>query len=366
METMLRRMFLVLVMAALTACHGPSEAGASLPPLEGLYRTSEGVQVRFFQDGTFESPGGRGRFTVDGSGLTITGAGGMSASGSRVGPDEVVLTISEHTEQHFFRVGSTVAQTSRANTPPSKPMPSAVPPEAAKSPEPDIDRSLPFDRYTQLDLTDPTALRFLVAAYRKTQLTDDEKLSFLSLAGANETDAFKRHELLAKELPAIDAKLSAYKAQRYYSMTVFDPLALQKLAPHPRPAAAWTTTLGAMNHYDFNRKGFPGPCVADGVIGGGKDISLFFGGYAHLARRCVLEVKDEALAKTIEATANQAGVLPVSATFYVYVVGEDTQAPGLDVVPVRAHVRFYAGTLSAAHPDPVAELDVNLPQPSYP
>jgi hypothetical protein len=250
--------------------------------------------------------------------------------------------------------------------PPPKQMLSAVPPEATKSPEPDIDRSLPLDRYTQLDLTDPTALRFLVSAYRKTPLTDDEKLSFLSLAGANETDAFKRHELLAKELPVIDAKLAAFKAQRYYVLTVFDSLALRRLSPNPRPVAAWTTNLGAMEHYDFDRKGFPGPCVADGVVGGGKDVNLFFGGYAHPARRCVLEVSDEAVAKTIEATANQAGVLPVSATFYVYVVGEDTQAPGLDVVPVRAHVRFYAGTLSAAHPGPVAELDVNLPQPSHP
>jgi len=354
----------VVLAAVLTGC-GRGITDASLPPLEGMYRTSEGVMVRFLPDGAFDSPGGRGRFTVDGADLTITStAGGKSAKGARVGPDELVLTIGGHPEQRFFRVGSTAAQTTRASMP-SKAMPTASA-EPAKPSEPDIDRALPLDRYTQLDLNDPNTLRFLVAAYSKAPLTDDEKMSFLSTSGANESDAFKRREILAKELPAIDARLSTYKAQRYYALTVFDSVALQRLSPNPRPVAAWTTSLGVMEHYDFERKGFPGPCVADGVIGGGKNVNLFFGSYAHPARRCVLEVKDEAVAKAIEGAANQAGVLPVSATFYVYVAGEDANAPGLDVVPVHARVRFYPGTLSAAHPDSVAEIDVAIPQPSFP
>jgi hypothetical protein len=81
-----------------------------------------------------------------------------------------------------------------------------------------------LEKYATLDSFDPLALTYLFAAYRQPALSDEEKLSALSIEGAAEKDAFKRRDLAARLLPSINARLEATRKERYYKVDVMDPV----------------------------------------------------------------------------------------------------------------------------------------------
>jgi|GEM_PF-1740370 len=234
-------------------------------------------------------------------------------------------------------------------------------PTSVNAEESTVDRSFPLDKYTELDTSDPMVFRYLMAAFGGATLNDEEKMTFLSVEGATERDAFKRKDLAAKELPAINARLEKVKAQRYYKIFVYDPIALQKLNPRPSPAVAWTNSFGSLQHYSIDRKGFPVQCVADGSFSG-QDIAVFFAGFMHPGRTCLLSVPDEATARAIEG-AMKPTVFPMSATFYFHIDAPDRQGHGVDATLMRARVQLSTLALSPANPKPLADLDVELPQP---
>ncbi len=221
-----------------------------------------------------------------------------------------------------------------------------------------MERSAPLDRYVALDPMDPLAIAFLGAAYASPPLTADQKLSLLTQDGASQTDTFKRQDLQAKQMSAVDARLAALKAETHYSIEAADLVALERLRGEPHARWSYTASLG---HYDTERHGFPIACVDEGNIGPNPIVS--FDEPAKPTRQCFLPVPDEAAARRIEGALTRTPMLPVSAMLYFTVVGPSRRVPHSVAAELNhAHLRIYDPGPRLT-PPVLAEFDIDVPQP---
>jgi hypothetical protein len=275
----------------------------------------------------------------------------------RKGADEVVITARNgKAEEHFFRVGSAAFQTGRANTLPSDP--------AQQTPRLDFDRSVPLERYADLSPDGSTdGLAYLYAALREPPLTDDEKLSLLSVETAKEHDAFKRRDLAQTVLPDINKRLADVAQQRYYRIAV-------NAVGSTGNAWTWNGPVTLLGAYDLDRKGFPSSCVATGVVlpvahldDARTYLSLRFNQEEPPPATCFLPVPDETVARAMEAARTKPqGIWASRVTAYFYAA----RAGGKAVSAVLTHATLTFDTPSSDGTGQQSDVEVSFPQPPSP
>jgi len=246
---------------------------------------------------------------------------------------------------------------SASTRPASAGAPTSPPPIATPEAE-TTERSTPVDRYVELDPADPLVFAYLGAAYASPPLTDDQKLSLLTKDGAPETDVFKRKDLQAQQMPAVNARLAMVKAETHYRIEAADLVVLERLRGQPHARWSYTASLG---HYDTERHGFPIACLDEGNIGPNPVVS--FDEPAKPTRQCFLPVTDEAVARRVEGALSRTPMLPVSATLYFTVVGPARRVPhSVSAELNRVHLKIHdPGTL--VDPPALGEFDIDVPQP---
>lgn len=206
---------------------------------------------------------------------------------------------------------------------------SAVAANASQAPIlPKPDPAVPVSSYVDLN-REPggAALTYIVSAKSPDPLTDDDKLNRLSPSYYGESDAFKKKALAQTEMPRVDAALSDYRKNSYYTLPIssyaHQPLGLTNISIGP---------------YDFNSKSFPltsyGQNCWSGTLRNQQGMVLKI---LPSDLPCRLPVADEAQAKLIEAARAQ-NALGLQGTAYLFVpnVEKDTALAQAS----RAHVEL--------------------------
>ncbi len=205
---------------------------------------------------------------------------------------------------------------------------SPAPPTAQAPVLPKPDRTLPLASYVDLNgEAAGLALTYIVSAKAQAPLSDDEKLSRLSPAYFNETDAFKKKEVAKAEMPRVDAALSKYRKHDYYAVPVS--------AYSRQPLGLTNVSVG---QYDFSTRSFPlasyGQDCWTGTLRNPQGVVLKI---LQSDIPCRLPVADEAQAKLIEAARAQ-NALGLQGTLYLFVPRAEN-GTALAVVS-RAHIEL--------------------------
>lgn len=218
------------------------------------------------------------------------------------------------------------------NPPASATVPSSPPtPNAAShalraaTAKPAPDRSVPLDRYTAL--TDKSGLHTLVLAFGSPPPTDDA-LAYLVPELSGVSDAFARHDVLAKHRSDVDARLNATRAQRYYR---FDTAT----APALNGSIKWDWRDLRLQPYDFATKSFSILCFQTSSLTDEATPSDNALDAVHFAMdpnaRCTLPVSDESVARAVEAARSAAplSTLKARAVLYFFVTDARVSFPSI-------------------------------------
>ncbi|WP_321959353.1 hypothetical protein [Burkholderia cenocepacia] len=220
---------------------------------------------------------------------------------------------------------------------------SAPAPAAAQAPTlPKPDRSVPVSSYIDLNSeTAGMALTYIVSAKAPGAVSDEDKLNRLSPSYYNETDAFKKKDLAAAELPRINSALAEYRKHDYYTLPVS--------GYSQKPLGLTNVTVG---QYDFNTKSFPlasyGQYCWAGILRNqqGAMLKILPSDFP-----CNLPVSDEAQAKLIETTRAQ-NALVMQGTLYLYV----PRSEGGTALAVVSHAHLEL--VNAQTKAPLASFDL--------
>lgn len=192
--------------------------------------------------------------------------------------------------------------------------------------QPKADPSVPLANYTTVDLNDGgTWLTYVDVSRADPQPGDEELLGMFSPRYFNEQDAFKKHDLVATELPPIKANLQRYANQAYYALPFGDP-----------SVTSISMNFSFQNGYDFNSKSF--------LMSSGQCWSTLYGNRQNVlldlsktgSNLCQLPVQDEAQAKQIEQL-RAANKLSARGLVYFHVDGIQT---GNHVVGTATHMHI--------------------------
>lgn len=340
--------FATVFAVLLSACGGGNSgnpAEASLPPLSGVYRTADGATAEFIADGTFRGPAGLGTFTVDGDRVSIQLSADRQVVATRASADKLVFNRPGNLPLTFFRAGSAVAQSAEAEPlpgTPAKPMP---------------DPTVPLGAYTALQNAETVEL--VNAAFLGAPLSDDSLARLLG--DPTSGSAFERRDRLAREGPALEARLEAARQQRYYRMDVVTASILQEPGQDKETRPRWSLgdTHLALKPYDFERKGFPlVRCLSQSSVAmGAVGRNIHFARTAGPEGDCLLPLADEEVARRLEAGRTSYLNVFVQATLYFFVV-EGT--PGsLQATLTHADLTLF-DPADSSHQTPLTTLAVKL------
>jgi hypothetical protein len=356
-------MLLCVLVCFVSACGGKAPMDGS--PLRGLYRSAGGLGIIFNADGTFDTTERlSGRYTQDGTHVVLTVAG-HTVNAEWLSADDLLMPAQDGMpEGHFYRAGSEAAAVAARASLPPQPSKATTAPSSSTPEPPPVDRSKPLDQYTVLDPSDPAAARYLVAAFGSTALTDDQKLSFLSVEGSRTSDVFARKELAAKEMPGIEARLASTREHRYLRVEATDPVYQQRVPKATRGLAFWQPPVPGFGHYDLEKKGFPVGCMDDSSIAFQGTNVWFHPTLLDSGKPCFLSVPDEAVARALEAEIGR-GVVPMSVSLFFAVDGPATRIgpQALRATLVHVRLRAYPSGLINEATQPVASFDIDVPQP---
>ncbi|GLQ98989.1 hypothetical protein [Dyella mobilis] len=165
--------------------------------------------------------------------------------------------------------------------------------KAKEAEHPKADPSVPLANYTQLDQADGPVWLTYIAVSRVSPLpSDEEKLNMFSPKYFNEPDAFKKHDLIASELPPIQQNLKRYADQSYYAI---------KFGDVAGPNGAISPNIFFSSPYDFNTQSFQfnsaKQCWTMGYANN-QNVVLDFSNTG--SDECALKVTDVDTAKKIE------------------------------------------------------------------
>jgi hypothetical protein len=325
---------------------------------DGTFGTSDRVSGRFSVDGA------RVIFYIDG--LPSTDDNALIAE--RVGADELRFPP-QHGRPEQRLVRATDVPRLQAAQPAASigaPQASAPAPAASSPSAPPVDRSKPLNEYTTVDPSDAATARYLLAAFGPTVLTDDQKVSFLSVEGSRTTDVFARKELAAKELSGIEARLASTREHRYLRIDAVDPLYQQRAPRASRAMAIWQAPVPNLGHYELERKGFPVACMEEGSVSFNEVALSFHPTRLTSGKRCFLPVPDESVARALETQVSRlGGIVPMSVSLYMAV---DGPAPHigpqtLEATLVHLVLHVYPADLHQDGTAPAASFDIDVPQP---
>jgi hypothetical protein len=238
--------------------------------------------------------------------------------------------------------GQTNASPASLLNSPKLPDPAPAPAAAQGPTLPKPDRSVPVASYVDLN-GEPAgmALTYIVSAKTQGAVSDEDKLNRLSPSYYNETDAFKKKDLAATELPRINAAMDEYRKHDYYALPVS--------GYSQKPLGLTNVTV---SQYDFNTKSFPltsyGQYCWAGILRNqqGATLRILPSDFP-----CSLPVSDEAQEKLIEAARVQ-NALALQGTLYLYVPRAEN-GTALAVVS-RAHLELVNAQTKA----PLASFDL--------
>lgn len=291
-----------------------SASTTSLPPLQGSYRAPTGDIFTVSGPGMFQSTGASGTFTVSGNRVDLVRDDGQPIKATRPDADRLVLYSPDGTKSlTFYRAGSAAAQTPEALT-----RPSAGPVQpAAPKPDPNV----PMDRY--VTITDADMLRELTIAFSQDPFGEKAIASLLP-EGPSTDDAFARRERVARDGAPVIARLKRYRENRYYRLSVSNvPVDMPRSGAdfQRKPRFVWEPSSGVrLQPYDFERKGFPMSCLAQGRVSVYPMPVLGFVASTPQSDRCFLPVPDEAVARRIEAKRAIGALFAVQAELYWHAV----------------------------------------------
>jgi len=292
-------------------------------------------------------------------------AQGRTIEIERIDEDQLLIPVqSGKLESRLFRVGSRAAEATAAPPTPLAKNTRSRPEKA----DPEVDRNVPLDAYVSLNLADRSVGALLVMAFRDPPAGDEVRWAALSGNAGSTSDVFARKELMAKELPAIDARLATARSQRYVRVEAGESVFLQRLPVRAQLFAGWNPLSSSLGHYDIARKGFPMACIEDGSVSAADMVIAFHPEPGVPTRQCLLSVGDEVTAKALETEVSRIGILPMSATFYIVLDGTVPLLGERALAARLAHLqlRVFPADLRPGREQPVATLDLDMPQTLYP
>ena len=236
-------------------------------------------------------------------------------------------------------------------------------------PHPDHSKSLDF--YTLIK--SPRDLDIIAIAFSILPVTDDQKFQITPEASSAH-DAFAKHELMPKVIPAIDAQVATAEAQRYYRLNL-DPAQSRYQGYNVEVKdMSWGGWSPMADAYDFEKKGFPVECPTATVqtnrtrhdnyfervnfesVQAAAPPTAFHGPY------CLLSV-DEAAARAIEAIRARTGKITYGrASLYFFVVDAMPGGWPSEVHAVLTH--FDGAVVDPAHETTeLAHVSMDFSQP---
>jgi len=187
---------------------------------------------------------------------------------------------------------------------------------ASSSPRDEPDLSRPLSQYAEFPVAEQNALVKLSVALADPAFSDEEKLDLLSARYHNERDGFKKRDIAAAELPAINADLKRVERMRYLKVPLGGrPIRVPGIPGMDEPTPPILLEPPRLQSYDFASRSFPIQGVTSQPDCWEWDHDL---GTKNTTLPCALKVTDEAVARKIEA-ANKSFDLDVKGAAYLYV-----------------------------------------------
>lgn len=179
-----------------------------------------------------------------------------------------------------------------------------------------VDRSTPLSNYTKAD--DPSWLTYVFISRMDPQPSDDEKMKLFSAEYFNTQDTFKKHDLLASELPQVNATLAKYKSQSYYVLQTDSPYGFGTI----------------FQPYDFASQSFHIQNCGTSPYFGNQGIKLLLHPSPSM---CDVKVTDTGIARSIEDLRSKLG-LRLNFTFYFFVDGIEKDQNLINATPTHVHI----------------------------
>lgn len=183
--------------------------------------------------------------------------------------------------------------------------------------------------------TDPSWLTYVYVSRLSPQPSDEEKMKLFSPAYYNESDTFKKHDILTAGLPKVSSTLAEYKAQNYYVFQTKNP---------------FSYGMALLKPYDFSTQSFQLENCS-GVSGGNQGVSLRL---SSTPAMCNVKVTDTNTARAIE-NLRAHYQLETMFTTYFFVDGVDPSRNEVDGTVTHLHIDF--NDIQSNHT--IASLDIN-------
>lgn len=180
------------------------------------------------------------------------------------------------------------------------------------------DPNTPLSDYTRPD--DPSWLTYVYVSRLQVPPSDDEKMKLFSPKYFNEGDAFKKHDILASDLPTVNATLEKYRKLDYFVLQTEQPFG----------------AFALLKPYDFGSQSFPIMDCGRDAFHGSQNIYVKI---TPTERMCNIKVTDTNLAHTIESLRANFH-LKLMFTYYVFVDGIDPSKNQINATATHLHIDF--------------------------
>jgi len=180
------------------------------------------------------------------------------------------------------------------------------------------DRTTPLSNYTKSD--DPSWLTYVYVSRLTDQPSDDEKMKLFSPEYFNESDAFKKHDIMTADLPTINATLEKYRKLDYYVLQTEQPFG----------------TFALLKPYDFGTQSFRIDGCGQFAYQAKQGIYLKITPSPNM---CDLKVTDTNVAHQIESLRANFH-LKMMFTQYFFVDGIDPTKNQINATATHLHVDF--------------------------
>jgi hypothetical protein len=191
-------------------------------------------------------------------------------------------------------------------------------PPASSSQGSKADLSTPLSDYIKSD--DPSWLTYVYVSRLANQPSDDEKMKLFSPKYFNESDAFKKHDIMVSDLPTVNATLAKYREENYFTLQTDSPFGMFAL----------------VKPYDFGSQSFAINDCGRYAFHGNQNIYVKI---TSTDSMCNIKVTDTNLAHTVESMRANFH-LKLMFTYYLFVDGLDPLKNQLNATATHLHIDF--------------------------
>ncbi|MFC3651304.1 hypothetical protein ACFONN_07100 [Dyella humi] len=183
---------------------------------------------------------------------------------------------------------------------------------------PKADPSTPLSDYTRAD--DPSWLTYVYVSRLQDPPNDDEKMKLFSPKYFNESDAFKKHDIMTADLPTVNATLEKYRKLEYFILQTEQPFG----------------TFALLKPYDFQSQSFHIDGCGQFAYQASQGIYLKINPTPSM---CDVKVVDTNVAHTIESLRANFH-LKLMFTYYFFVDGIDSSKNQINATATHLHIDF--------------------------